>query len=112
MKKILSIFIIIMSSTTFATFPVCSESAPKNVDKVEYHEIFCEIYTQGILNLSDYQLALLFTRLRTIGTPAALQHIYDIEQLIHAFWGRIKSTQTETELELIRANQNYMFEKK
>jgi hypothetical protein len=89
MKKI----IILLAITSFTTF--CGlrfnprtkryyTDASTKVDQNEYHNLVCDlekvIHPRSFFELTALELAVLFTQLKSIGTPTALQIIRDIEQ--------------------------------
>ena len=91
MKKIIILLLAITSSNAFCalkfdqrTKRYYSEPASSKVDQNEYHNLVCDlekvISPRSFFELTAVELAVLFTQLKAIGTPAALQIIRDIEQ--------------------------------
>jgi hypothetical protein len=90
MKKIIILLLALTSSSTFCALRFNPHTkryytdASSKVDQNEYHAIVCDlqqvIQPRTFFELTALELAVLFTQLKSIGTPAALQIIRDIEQ--------------------------------
>jgi hypothetical protein len=92
MKKLLFLFLVIAPSTTFCglkydqkKYRFYSDKAPKNVNQDEYNGLvqqFINLYSADFLQGTIEEWVGMFAALRIIGTPAALQLMRDLEEMI------------------------------